>query len=211
MDVRKALKSLEAKLAVLNLSWGSSERALEERDVKECKNQLNLSEKKFAEIRVLITDIQEGKVIAGEDLSLIDQWGIDTRESLQEYVRKYEQLSNFVDEEREREKGNVVREGLERVERERENMALDYEQNLINPAGRNVRAKLPKIQVSKFDGNILDYFRFWTTFSTDIDRSNLPETSKFSYLKELLTPKVRYLVEGLPFTAEGYLRAKEIL
>ena len=74
-----------------------------------------------------------------------------------------------------------------------------------------MRAKLPKIQVSKFDGNILDFFRFWTTFSTDIDDSNLPETSKFSYLKELLTPKVRYLVEGLPFTAEGYLRAKEIL
>ena len=220
MDVRKAVKSLEAKLAVLNLSWSSSERALEEKDVKECRNQLNLSEKKFAEIRELITNIQEGKVIAGEDLALVETWGVDTRESLHEYVRKYEQLSNFVDEEREREQSEKVREGLERVEREREsmerereNMAHDYEPNLINPnpAGRNVRAKLPKIQVSKFDGNILDYFRFWTTFSTDIDESNLPETSKFSYLKELLTPKVRYLVEGLPFTAEGYLRAKEIL
>ena len=75
----------------------------------------------------------------------------------------------------------------------------------------NRRAKLPKIEMSKFNGDILDYFRFWSTFSTDIDDSNLPETSKFSYLKELLTPKVRYLVDGLPFTAEGYDRAKEIL
>ena len=151
------MKSLEAKLAVLNLSWSSSERALEEKDVKECRNQLNLSEKKFAEIRELITNIQEGKVIAGEDLALVETWGVDTRESLHEYVRKYEQLSNFVDEEREREQSEKVREGLERVEREREsmerereNMTHDYELNLINPAGRNVRAKLPKIQVSKF-------------------------------------------------------------
>ena len=75
----------------------------------------------------------------------------------------------------------------------------------------NRRAKLPKIEMSKFNGDILDYFRFWSTFSTDIDDRNLPETSKFSYLKELLTPKVRYLVDGLPFTADGHERAKEIL
>ena len=34
---------------------------------------------------------------------------------------------------------------------------------------------------------------------------------KFSYLKELLNPKVRACVDGLPFTMEGYERAKNIL
>ena len=35
--------------------------------------------------------------------------------------------------------------------------------------------------------------------------------SKFSYFKELVIPKVRYLIDGLPFTREGYTRAKNIL
>ena len=34
---------------------------------------------------------------------------------------------------------------------------------------------------------------------------------KLSYLKELLEPKVRATVESLPFTTEGYKRAKNIL
>ena len=34
--------------------------------------------------------------------------------------------------------------------------------------------------------------------------------SKFSYLKELVSPKVRSLIDGPPFTAEGYTRAKNI-
>ena len=35
--------------------------------------------------------------------------------------------------------------------------------------------------------------------------------SKFSYLKELLVRKVRLLIDGLPFTSEGYARARSIL
>ena len=35
--------------------------------------------------------------------------------------------------------------------------------------------------------------------------------SKFSYLKELVSPKVQSLKDGLPFTTEGCTRAKNIL
>ena len=35
--------------------------------------------------------------------------------------------------------------------------------------------------------------------------------SKFSYLKELLIPRVRLLIDSLPFTLEGYSRAKPLL
>ena len=35
--------------------------------------------------------------------------------------------------------------------------------------------------------------------------------TKFSYLNELLEPKVRTTIEGLPFTTKGYERAKNIL
>ena len=35
--------------------------------------------------------------------------------------------------------------------------------------------------------------------------------TKFLYLKELVNPKVKTAIDGLPFTTEGYQRAKNIL
>jgi len=35
--------------------------------------------------------------------------------------------------------------------------------------------------------------------------------TKFAYLKDLLEPKVRAVIDGLPFSSEGYERAKNIL
>ena len=49
----------------------------------------------------------------------------------------------------------------------------------------------------------------------EIDRDladvHVSPITEFPYLKELLEPKVRARTEGLPFTAEGYERAKNIL
>ena len=56
----------------------------------------------------------------------------------------------------------------------------------------------------KFNGTHLDWFRFWNQFESDIEKSELPPVSKFSYLKELVSPNVRSLIDGLPFTTEGY-------
>ena len=53
--------------------------------------------------------------------------------------------------------------------------------------------------------------RFWAQFETQIDKSNAPEVTKFSYLKELVNLKVCNLIDGLPFTEEGYTKAKDIL
>ena len=66
MDIRKALRTLEAEPALLDLTWTPSETALEERDVQECRNKLSLSNEKFSEILELIQDIPEGKIIAGK-------------------------------------------------------------------------------------------------------------------------------------------------
>ena len=41
--------------------------------------------------------------------------------------------------------------------------------------------------------------------------SEVKSCLKFSYLKELVSPKVRVIIEGFPFTSEGYTRVKNIL
>ena len=75
----------------------------------------------------------------------------------------------------------------------------------------SVKVKLLKLIISKFEGTNLDWLRFWSQFEMEIDRADITTVSKFSYLKELVIPKVRALVDGLPFNTEGYERAKAIL
>ena len=75
----------------------------------------------------------------------------------------------------------------------------------------NCKVKLPKLFITKFNGTHLDWFRFWNQFESDIEKSELSPKSKFSYLKELVSLKVWSLIDGLPFTTEGYTRAKNIL
>ena len=67
------------------------------------------------------------------------------------------------------------------------------------------------MEFTKLNGTHLDWTRFWNQFSVEIDSSRLASVTKLSYLKEFLDPKVRSIIDGLPFTSEGYNRAKSIL
>ena len=48
---------------------------------------------------------------------------------------------------------------------------------------------------------------FWRILTRQVSR----RSPKFTYLRELVTPQVSRTIEALPFTAEGYNRAKSIL
>ena len=72
-------------------------------------------------------------------------------------------------------------------------------------------AKLPKLVITPFKGTFTDWLRFWNQFGAENDAADVSPVTKFSYLKELLEPKVRSAVDGLPLTSEGYERAKNIL
>ena len=81
----------------------------------------------------------------------------------------------------------------------------------VSENASTVGAKLPKPEITKFQGMYLDWMRYWNQFETEIDKAKLTQVAKFSYLKELLVPSVRSSMDGLPFTTEGYERAKTIL
>ena len=74
-----------------------------------------------------------------------------------------------------------------------------------------VQAKLLKLVITKFDGSHMDWPRFWGQFSENIDKTSAAPITKFTYLRELVTPQDSRTIEALPFTAEGYNRAKSIL
>ena len=70
---------------------------------------------------------------------------------------------------------------------------------------------MPKLVITKFDGKYVNWLTFWNKFEAEVDAVDLPTVTKFAYLKELLEPSLRRVVDGLPFTTEGYKRAKNFL
>ena len=63
-----------------------------------------------------------------------------------------------------------------------------------------VNVKLPKVTITKFDGTFLDWFCFWNQFESEIYKAVIGPVSKFSYLKELLIPRVRLLMSQIYIT-----------
>ena len=70
------------------------------------------------------------------------------------------------------------------------------------------KTKLPSPETTKFKGTHLDLVKFWGQFDVKLERSTLLLVTKFSHLKEFVDPKVRILIDDLPFTSEGYNQAK---
>ena len=62
-----------------------------------------------------------------------------------------------------------------------------------------IKAELPKLIMTRFSGTHNDWIKFWNQFEAEMDKSNWPSISKFSYLKEILEPKLCLLVDGLTF------------
>ena len=114
--------------------------------------------------------------------------------------KKREEEKRIVDEEIELEK--VKFQARAKLEKSAKTSIEDSENSSC------VGVKLSKLEMSKFQGTFLEWTRFWNQFETEIDKAKLTQVAMFSYLKELL---VRASVDGLPFTTEGYERAKHIL
>ena len=67
-----------------------------------------------------------------------------------------------------------------------------------------LQAKLPKLVLTKFNGTFQDWPRFWGQFCEAIDKASIAGVTKFSYLRELLAPKLKRPLK--PF----HLRLKDI-
>ena len=71
--------------------------------------------------------------------------------------------------------------------------------------------KLPKLNLPVFGGDVLQWPSFWDQFEANVDSTDLPVISKFSYLRTLLEGEPKRAIEGLSFTADHYDVACSIL
>ena len=61
------------------------------------------------------------------------------------------------------------------------------QEETVSTASVNVR--LPKLDLPKFNGDVLKFMSFWQQFVSCVDSQEIPEVSKFTYLLSLLRGK----------------------
>ena len=88
----------------------------------------------------------------------------------------------------------------------------------IKSRGRTLRllpfgyARLPKLEVRKFGGNIGEWEEFWESFESAINKnSTLTDVDKYSYLRGLLVELARSAIAGFALMSANYKAATELL
>jgi hypothetical protein len=79
------------------------------------------------------------------------------------------------------------------------------------PSSCSAAVALPKLELPKFSGNVMQWQEFWQKFEVTVDKSDLPAVSKMTYLQSVLQGEAKACVEGLPVTAEHHITACEML
>ena len=75
-----------------------------------------------------------------------------------------------------------------------------------------VTAKLPKLTLKSFNGNLVAWTPFWDSFKSAVhDNGSLADIDKFSYLQSLLEGRARETIAGLPLTNANYSVAVDLL
>ena len=205
--VETLMNTLEAKLKVIEISRKSIDGLRLADNVRECERKFISFDAKITELNELKDQVLEAKLLGGAEESDVETWGQSVDARFATYIKALGDIKTFIDTVRTKETMEQHQLELKRKE-ELENVKPAN----VKTADDQFNAKLPKLEIPPFEGDVTDFPRFWSTFSESVDkRGNLPATSKFSYLKERLGPKVSLSVESLPFTTEGYTRAKTIL
>ena len=74
------------------------------------------------------------------------------------------------------------------------------------------KVKLPRIELSKFNGDIIEWKGFWDQFKSTVhEDNNISAILKFSYLRTILEDSALSAMSGLILSAENYGQALEIL
>ena len=75
-----------------------------------------------------------------------------------------------------------------------------------------ITAKLPKLQLKGFSGDVQEWLPFWEQFQHNVDqRKDLADSTKFSYLRSVLSGDAERAIAGLSLTGASYRTAIDIL
>ena len=228
--MEELMKSFNGKIQSLKFSIGKNDEVIASRNAEAISRHETLLMSKLQAVHTAKESIIELRFTEGETEEQVNTWAKEFDGFLEEADEKGLALRQLVakmeEEKRLAEKLQSDKKEMalakvkheERMSQERELLdqkvkfqkAVEASQQEQN-AKKTVTAKLPKLSITKFDGTFANWLPFWNKFEAEIDKTELAPVTKFAYLKELLEPKARTDIDGLPLTREGYERAKNII
>ena len=72
-------------------------------------------------------------------------------------------------------------------------------------------SQLPKLKLSSFDGNPLEWPEWSNMFKATVHHLDIPDSEKMSHLKTLLTGKAKSAISGMGYSGEFSAQAWELL
>jgi len=214
----KQLADLESKIRTLKFRLHKTDEVISKGDRQTSERQLASIAGTVTAINELKEAIEKKKFGKGESEEDVSQWSITIDQELEradeESAKLRNQLKTLDREERDKE---MIEKHEKTMKFERELLEQKAvfekhrEEEKASEQKSSTAAKLPKLQITKFDGKVENWLPFWGKFNSEIDKANLPSVTKFGYLKELLEKNVWNDIDGLPFTDGGYNNAKAIL
>ena len=220
---------LDVQLKLLKFTQGKTKGIVEKANsegIERHRKALRAIVKKVESIK---TQIEQAKLESGIQVDELAEWsaGVETQQAtadeeityLSEKLIEINYKASLEAKKCEEELAERDRDQQQQFERAQFEQKLEFEMKIEEARKNQVvaspapgkSAKLPKLVISKFSGELTDWPRFWNQFEAEIDLSEVAAITKFSYLKELVNPKVKTAIDGLPFTTEGYQRATNIL
>ena len=89
---------------------------------------------------------------------------------------------------------------------------VDEQTTSGSPKHKQSRLKLPKLELPKFDGDVLKFQNFWEQFEAAVhDNDNVPAVQKFTYQRSVLEGVAYHTIEGFEVTSANYQLAVDAL
>ena len=217
-----AESNLETKLTQLEINVKKTNVVIESQNSEAIERHLQTLKAISDTVNHLRLEVEAKKIESKVNGDAIQTWNDDVDSKLEAANVEIGRIRKWVRDHEKQAEINAKKEQLQ-FEKEIQKMTLQLKADqLAKTKSQNegvgqdlsscgVQPKLPKLVITKFDGSHMDWPRFWGQFSENIDKTSVAPITKFTYLRELVTPQVSRTIEALPFTAEGYNRAKSIL
>ena len=220
---------LDVQLKLLKFTQGKTKGIVEKANSEGIERHREALQAIVKKVESIKTQIEQAKLESGIQVDELAEWsaGVETQQAtadeeityLSEKLIEINYKASLEAKKCEEELAERDRDKQLQFERAQFEQKLEFEMKIEEARKNQVvaspapgkSAKLPKLVISKFSGELTDWPRFWNQFEAEIDLSEVAAVTKFSYLKELVNPKVNTAIDGLPFTTEGYQRAKNIL
>ena len=107
---------------------------------------------------------------------------------------------------------DILASGAETSDAPSTSNASIFESNTSTPQPTNIKARLPKLEVRKFNGKVHEWQEFWNSFRSAIhDNTQLSDVDKFCYLRGLIEGPAKATIAGFSLTADNYNTAVELL